>query len=220
MSILQINSTPTHLINAVACILEDYAASITEFRYVGRNRCPWARYRSKNGSNCATFISPKKFSGYHFKFETKQAICTNLETGNQYIITFNPLLCTCPVITKAHKSECKHMKLLLEQPGWADLAKIHEQGATSALIDSSDVPHGCFLKPTGDGVSAEYTVHVYVIEQRNGQARVTTKGIGRICEISSSGISAYRPRSGIDHSFDNTFDAVKRLFDYQQRVQH
>ena len=112
------------------------------------------------------------------------------------------------------------MKLLLEQPGWADLAKIHEQGATSALIDSSDVPHGCFLKPTGDGVSAEYTVHVYVIEQRNGQARVTTKGIGRICEISSSGISAYRPRSGIDHSFDNTFDAVKRLFDYQQRVQH
>ena len=110
MSIFNINSTPTNFINAVRCILSDVATTIKEVRLIGRNKCPWAKYVTAAGRNCATFISPKKFVGYHFQFQTNKAICTDLETGTQYTINLNPVICSC------NTSNCQHLKTVQIQP--------------------------------------------------------------------------------------------------------
>lgn len=116
--ILQVESYDD-LINAIACVLEDVASAIVNFRMMLNNKCPWALYVSKaTGRRWATFIARSKFKGYHLKFEGDRVTCTNLETGKQYRVSLD--WCSCLVVEcrKGNESAriwpCKHIQLLRE----------------------------------------------------------------------------------------------------------
>lgn len=78
------------------------------------------------------------------------------------------------------------------------------------LINEDDLPKGCFLSRTDDGLNREYFVNCHVIERVKGVARQATKIVGRIME-GINGIAAYRLHSGIHRSFQTTYDAVAYL---------
>ena len=82
--------------------------------------------------------------------------------------------------------------------------------APTPTIDESDVPRGVTLRPTTDDFLIEFNVFAWAIVRNQGKPEPQQKHLGRLVEGLGT-IEAYRPRSGINHNFQSTLDAVKYL---------
>lgn len=218
--ILQVE-TYDDLINAVACVLEDVASSIVNFRMMLRNKCPWALYVSRaTGRRWATFIARSKFKGYHLRFEGERAICTNLETGKQYTVSLD--WCSCARFEFSQSDEsvnkpcCQHIKVLreygerfaYEDAIAAETPSSPEPEAQRLSIDSTDCPKGYGLQKSDRSELPEYRVFFKEPTAMGYKKRF----IGHISETSEgTGILAKTPRAYVGTEFSTTADAIGYL---------
>lgn len=191
--ILNAESTE-NLINAVSCVLEDIASKVVEVRMMLRNKCPWALYVSKaTGRRWSTFIARRKFKGYHLKFYTDCAICTNLDTGKQHRVKLDSCTCSAFVSQQSEIEPCKHIQMVrrkIEEIGKVLLAEIDKLSVALAAvftftavavpavewefepvcIDIAECPKGFWLEKTPNYQPAEYGV--YCTEKTNAGLKV------------------------------------------------
>ena len=232
--ILNAESTE-NLINAVSCVLEDIASKVVEVRMMLRNKCPWALYVSKaTGRRWSTFIARRKFKGYHLKFYTDCAICTNLDTGKQHRVKLDSCTCRAFVSQQSEIKPCKHIQMVqrkIEQIGKVLLAEIDKLSVALAAvftftavavpavewendpvcIDIAECPKGFWLEKTPNYQLAEYAV--YCTERTNAGLKV--RSIGKISEtVDKDAISAMTPRDLKDRLFPSLMDAVIFLAKY------